>query len=82
MILKQCKRCRVYKLKGQVDSEGICSDCRKREIKQEKPEPTPVEQPTKACARCGLVLSLDRFGDDRRTKDGKRKVCLDCEAQQ
>lgn len=80
MILSQCKRCKVYKLKGQIDSEGICTDCRKREVKQpQEPEQTPSEAPQKACANCGLVLPLSHYNADKRTKDGLRKICVDCE---
>ena len=82
MILKQCLRCRVYKLKGQVDSEGICSDCRSREITQAEPEPSQAPEPTKACNQCGSMLPLSHYGPDKRTKDRLRKICRDCEAQQ
>jgi hypothetical protein len=82
MILKQCKRCRVHVLKGQLDEHQICTTCRSREIKQEEPEPTPVEEPKKACDHCESMLPLSHYGPDKRTKDGLRKICRDCEAQQ
>ena len=78
--LSPCKRCNVYKLSGQLDAEGICSDCRKREVKQpQEPEQSPVEEPTKRCKACKKEQPLSHYSPDKRTKDGLRSKCKDCE---
>lgn len=33
---------------------------------------------TKQCAKCGSLLPLSEFAEDRRSKDGYRKICKVC----
>lgn len=80
MRIKQCKSCRVFMPAPQLDAEGVCKACRNRRVVDTpEPELKPVEEPQKACKSCGSVLSLDQFGADKRTADGLKKICKDCE---
>ena len=80
MRIKQCKSCRVFMPAPQLDDKGICKACRNRRVvPAPEPEPKPVEEPQKACKSCGSMLEYSQFSDDKRTKDGKRKICKNCE---
>lgn len=43
--------------------------------------PLPVHQARteKPCSRCGRVLRLDAFNVERRTRDGQRADCRECQ---
>lgn len=32
----------------------------------------------KVCSKCGEMKPLEEFGNEKRTKDGKRAECRDC----
>lgn len=33
---------------------------------------------TKKCKKCGSILPVSEFSEDRRSKDGYRKICKSC----
>ena len=95
VLTKVCNRChRELPLtmfsRNHTRKDGYqcqCKDCQ-REMnraylakKQEVPATyTPVaERTTKVCPKCGRELPLERFGKNKRTTDGLKCYCQDCE---
>lgn len=52
--------------------QGPDSTSTKEEVMQEEKEVT------KKCCRCGKVKALDRFGANKKSKDGHHAHCLEC----
>ena len=66
-----------------------CKDCQRelahqlytRRKEENLKEDLQPEQPktTKVCAKCHRELPLDRFGNNKKSLDGKKSYCKDCE---
>ena len=84
MIIRQCKSCKTYCLKGQLNDDK-CLSCRiAKFVEQESQESELLEvdqvsQETKICIKCKEQKLLYCFKKDKRSKDGFRKACTDCE---